>query len=583
MPDPIATHPDLKYGVASRYDFDNPQKWVTVPGVPLLDEHQMTDAKGQVVATVDRKVLEQIAANNNARVRETGDPATLILGHTSDDPRAPEKPAQGFVVNYRVAPFKRDPATGAVTYAIHGDYKIRPKKAHLVEDYPRRSVELWWHKKELDPIAMLGGSAPERDLSVVVKNARLNHVSIGSPVRSGARDAAGSGAGEVIRFHRRGHFTIEDYAIEDRLDHGARLRRYAMTCVPGAKGGPMDYEADDFGGPDDELDTQDLHDPGDAGTPDPSDDSGAGETDPLLAKVFQSKQFRDLGAKLDMVLQTVEELAGALGGGAGGEEQPMGPDDGAAPELPPPGGAGAAPVPDENDPDDDEPEEESRRGMGERPVQMNQTAFPGSADVAIPGFVGERNRMSRSTNSRGGTPNRAPVQQQRQQRRAAQQPADDVVRMRRQVHDLTLRFAQAEADKRVEALVAEGIRFGRSAEEHEEGVAETKAHFAGLLASAHANGAPDEGEADLQYEEGIIRSRYARRAPNPAAPAAPGLARFARDPNPREGAPAEGAGDPDDFVPEDPEQATLFADLQAVRKMSRAEAVKFMRQRFGGR
>src|SRR5271168_2452804 len=96
------------YGRASVYNFDDPTKWVTVESVPLLDEHEMTNEDGQPVAYVGKQELEQIAHNNNRKVRETGDPATLILGHTSDDPQAPEKPAQGFVVNYKVKPFKRN-------------------------------------------------------------------------------------------------------------------------------------------------------------------------------------------------------------------------------------------------------------------------------------------------------------------------------------------------------------------------------------------------------------------------------------------------------------------------------------------
>ncbi len=159
---PCPVHPGnyvVNYGAASKYQFDDPNRWVTLPNVPLLDEHEMTDEAGRPVARVDKPVLEQIANNNNHRIVQTGDPATLILGHTSDDPRAEEKPAKGFVVNYRVLPFKRDPNTGQVVYAIHGDFKVRPQNAHLLEEYPRRSVELWWNKKELDPIALLGGTS----------------------------------------------------------------------------------------------------------------------------------------------------------------------------------------------------------------------------------------------------------------------------------------------------------------------------------------------------------------------------------------------------------------------------------------
>lgn len=629
MPDPLSQHPDVRYGVAGKYDFDNPTKWVTVPGVPLLDEHAMTNADGKTVATVDRKVLEEIANNNNRRVRETGDPATLILGHTSDDPRAPEKPAQGFVVNYRVAPFKRDPISGAVTYAIHGDYKLRPKNADLVEKYPRRSVELWWHKKELDPIAMLGGSAPERDLSVVIKNARLNHVTMQSSARvtvsrNGGRPAALPSTATPIKFHRRGKFAIEDYSISDSLSLKDRLKRYSMSigkdststagdCGRPPRGATMNYDDGAFSGQDDDMDTQDLHDPGDSDLPDQSgdddldgmdDDSdmgGAGESDPVLAKVFQSKQFRGMSSKVEQMMQMMEALTSSLGGGTagGGMAPPMNPEDQGPDEMPPPG-AGAQQLPPEEvdggqtfddgppgrpQPGNEDEVDESRQSFtGRKPVRMDQTAFPGSADVSIPQFVGQggNNRRQPSKMSRNSTRG-APVATPQPAARRTSTPAPsratstdpEVIRLRRQTHDLTIKYAQSEAEKRVGLLLSEGILFGRNEQEHEAGVVETKAYFTGLLASGG-----DEGVKDVEHEETIIRSRYSRRQKNPAAPAVPGVARYARDPNPREAGPVEGAGDPNDFVPEDPEQASEFADLQAVRRMSRAEAVKFMRQRY---
>lgn len=218
---PIET-PD-QYGAASKFHFDDPNKWHTEHDVPLLDEHEMTDEQGNPIAYVDKNALEEIAANNNKRVIETGDPATLILGHTSDDPRAPEKPAKGFVVNYKVKPFKRDPKTGQVIYAIHGDYKVRPRNAHLIEEFPRRSVELWWNRKELDPVAMLGGTTPERDLSVVIRKARINNVGFNqarhhntitksSPGKSGAESPDDD---FVIHFRKHGEWTVERYMIDD--------------------------------------------------------------------------------------------------------------------------------------------------------------------------------------------------------------------------------------------------------------------------------------------------------------------------------------------------------------------------------
>lgn len=648
------------YGAANKFGFNDPNRWFTVPSVPLLDEHELTNDAGRPIATVDRAALEEIARNNNRKVYETGDPATLILGHTSDDPRALEKPAVGFVTNFRVKPFKRD-ANGRTVYALHGDYKLRNDKKHLVEEYPRRSVELWWSRKDVDPVAMLGGSSPERDLGAVIRQGRLNHIALDqTPVDPKTRKPLARTDGDVIRFHRRGNWTIETYGIEDapvrygkytptreesmamivRKDltpeqHAAAMRNHVaagyhekqpmppMSPKSGKNGyesgkiggksptptkGPNKYGADDMedgcgpgktrygaddmgDGGEDEYDggddavptgTEDIggddHD-GDHGTTDNFEDDGGNESmSPAVAELLQSKPFRQMQSQLETITQFIQSLGGGAGGPPGGdmgaEPMPGGPDGGAGgEEMPPPGGPGAGAAPPMGGPPPGGPdEEESRRGMGERPVQMDAgpTGLPGQGDVYQPGFNDApgktRRRMSRPTNSKG-TPMTA----------TERKLQEKVIRLERAERDNRLRYAKSEADRRVDALVAEGYLFGQTPAEHAEGIEETKKHLMNLIVSAPND---TEGSADVDYEEDIIRKRYSRKRPDPSrqAGAVGNLARYGRNPTHGKGKPAGPDADVE-FEPETDEESCEYAELVGARKMSRAEAGKVMLKR----
>jgi len=708
----------VDYGQANRFHFDDPNRWVTVPSVPLLDEHEMTNEAGKPVATVDRAALEEIARNNNKRVYDTGDPATLILGHTSDDPRAEEKPAKGFVVNYQVKPFKRD-ETGRVIYAIHGDYKVRPQNKHLLEEYPRRSVELWWNKKELDPIAMLGGSSPERDLGVVIRYGRINHVSLDHTPKNGTRHSATSTDESVVRFTTRGRHTIESYTIE-------RPRRYASQDRPGRprpknnawrdnelrhRGdkdtGPdyeefneeesvdsgnvkprvndianrrgkrfgidpndlkSDYQDDDddkikyaegdhpfkdeaeedepdedqydpetlarmraemarnkanrdraagqandnqsalegrrdrrkpppfsnftrsgqmprrYGmngqyGPnryeDGDMDTDDLHDTGDEGIPGEDEGPDSAESDPVLAKLFQSKQWKELTSQMSEIMQALQ------GGGAGdqpggdapgtdGMDAPGG-DDGMGGEMPPPqqgyGDPGAGAAPGGPDGDGMEPEEDERRQHGQQPVQMTAgtTNMPGPSNTYTPGFNGTNGKRNKPY-SRGQAVNRQ-----------TRTPDARYAALERSNRELRLKYAKSEAAAIVAGLEAEGILFGHTPQAHEKGKADDTAYITALLMQEGG-----DKEVDFQVND-VIRARYARKRADPATPATPGLARFSR---PAQGSAGNGnpEADGEDFEDKltDDKQIVEFADLQVgPRKMSRTDAAKFMAKKYG--
>lgn len=603
----------VNYGRANRYEFDNPQKWVTQPAVPLLDEHIMSNDDGRPIATVDRRALEQIAENNNRRVRETGDPATLILGHTSDDPRAPEKPAKGFVVNYRVLPYKRDPRTGQVIYAIHGDFKVRPKNAAILEEYPRRSVELWWHKKELDPIALLGGTSPERDLSVVVRNARLNHVALDQfPHPSPGTRGVQPQYPPEVRMYSRGAATVEAYEIdhqqygredkfgkvmkefaEGKLHSGSKKgpkvtsRKQAQaiaaseagvsrhsredTDMAGRNGHPRRYEHlrtgdDDSPGchkyeeegeplqyDDASLDTYDGGQDGDASSDFDDVDDGS-NNDPTVEKFLQSKAWKGLTAKVDMILQAITGEGMGEGGPGGGME-------GAPPEeLPPPGPGGPeagleGPGGDGMEPGGPMPggeaevppgpdEEETRRAHGNNPVQFSEgTNMAGPRSSFIP-TVGKRY-------ARPGHP----------QKKGTQNP--EFVRMSRELNALKLENATNIATNAITQLEREGVIFGDTLAEATAAKDEQIQYCAYLYMRS---------KDDFNHEIEVMRKRYRRSRPNPASPVSVGTARYARD--------AQGQPPADEeYEPQNPREASDFADCLTLRNMPRAEAIKFMRSK----
>jgi hypothetical protein len=136
--------------------------YVTDAGVFLLDEHILTDRSGENEMMIDAAFLAEVAANNNARLEQTGDPTPLIIGHTEDGPGKEEKPVKGYATNFRLEPF-----FDSGRQALKCDFHVRRENEQILKDYPRRSVELWPKKREIDPISLLGGTTPERDLGIL--------------------------------------------------------------------------------------------------------------------------------------------------------------------------------------------------------------------------------------------------------------------------------------------------------------------------------------------------------------------------------------------------------------------------------
>lgn len=520
------------YGQASKYRFDDPSKWYTEQSVPLLDEHVMTNEDGSPVATVDKTALEQIAHNNNKRIFDTGDPATLILGHTDDEPGTPEKPAKGFVVNYRVKPFKRDPKTGQVIYAIHGDFKVRHHNKHILEEYPRRSVELWWNKKELDPIALLGGTSPERDLGVVIRKARLKHLSLlGGTVPD--RDL-----GNVLRFSRRGNDTIEHYSIDNSTGvNMTKKKKYAKDC------GSMVYD-------DMDMDTNDIG--GDGDSPD---------NDSVVARMLQSKMFKQ--ALQEAIMSAFEQLSG--GEGVGGGEQPPPMEGDGMEGQPLMEGEGGYPP---------QPEEEDRMSHGDRPVQFEDedeeepekmsavTSTPGPSSTSVPAFGGSK-KVKPTTTMFSRNDHTKPSKGTPMEKNDPQ-----IIRMQSTIEQLQLKLSRADAKDLVNQLKNEGIIFGSTPEDAAKGEADDIEYLAYL----------NQEEQQYHVNE-VIRKRYARKKVNPTTSVNGGVARYTR-------ASIEtptGSGE-EEFEPTSPQEASDFADLvsgmnpQRV-KLNRQDATKFMMKR----
>ena len=131
--------------------------------VPILDEHELKDGKGNVVIRLDQKKLSEIVKVNNKRMGNTGDEIPLVIGHTKDDAPEGEQPEiVGYATNLKVEPFFK---TGRK--CITATFKFFKHAADKVRGFPRRSIELWLSDYKIDPISLLGATTPERDLGLL--------------------------------------------------------------------------------------------------------------------------------------------------------------------------------------------------------------------------------------------------------------------------------------------------------------------------------------------------------------------------------------------------------------------------------
>lgn len=144
----------------------NSPQLVKVGRWAILDEHELPATASHPEIIVDRKRLQRICNNAAKRVADTGDAIPLVIGHTDEDSfEVDQPPLVGFCDNLQV-----EPLFDTGREAIWADFLIYDNKVDEVRAYPRRSVELWATRDEIDPVSLLGATTPERDLGLMKFN-----------------------------------------------------------------------------------------------------------------------------------------------------------------------------------------------------------------------------------------------------------------------------------------------------------------------------------------------------------------------------------------------------------------------------
>lgn len=133
--------------------------YTVVRDVPLVDTVELNrDGKHY---DLDDAFLHDVVANHYRREKETGDLPVVIVGHNSDD-QLGDKPIHGYAKGLRVQPLANSNRN-----AIYGDIWVHNDFAPNLKSFPRRSAELWYGAKQLDAIALLGATPPQRDLGLL--------------------------------------------------------------------------------------------------------------------------------------------------------------------------------------------------------------------------------------------------------------------------------------------------------------------------------------------------------------------------------------------------------------------------------
>ncbi len=142
-----------------------PEEFVRIPDVPIWAEHTTTLPDGRTIH-FDREKLEQIIDRCNRRIEETGDYATVTIGHSSPRIGGPQPPVVGFAGPFRLGVMGDPPR-----YVVLADFHLYREHADVLKRFPRRSPELWLaddpSEMFLDPIALLGAETPRLDMGIL--------------------------------------------------------------------------------------------------------------------------------------------------------------------------------------------------------------------------------------------------------------------------------------------------------------------------------------------------------------------------------------------------------------------------------
>ena len=141
---------------------NQPSRWKIRRSVPVFDEHDEYGKDGRLQRRFGPQELQEIADSCNRRERDTGDVCPLTKGHTIQGAPEDQQPEiLGYARNFHVGRFG-----AAQKLGILADFYFYPDRYKVAMSFPRRSVELYFRDKILDPIALLRRT-PQRDLGVL--------------------------------------------------------------------------------------------------------------------------------------------------------------------------------------------------------------------------------------------------------------------------------------------------------------------------------------------------------------------------------------------------------------------------------
>lgn len=150
----------------------DPSKFKVVRDVPIVDTFELS--RGDHDYQIDDQFLIDLVAHSNKREKETGDCPVLLLGHHKDGEKEEEQPrVVGFAKNLRIRPLGKTGRNAAV-----GDLWVYKEDADVIKRFPRRSAEIWYGRRELDAVALLGATAPQRDLGLITLASRTPDIKL---------------------------------------------------------------------------------------------------------------------------------------------------------------------------------------------------------------------------------------------------------------------------------------------------------------------------------------------------------------------------------------------------------------------
>lgn len=215
-------------------------QWLNIPNVPILAEHETMTRKGRRLV-FGRKELQIVANNCNRRIRETGDYAGIIVGHTPDPSEAacrPQMPLVGLVGPFCVGLIRQP--SGKAKWSILADLHVQRGKENVVREYPRRSAELWiaddYADMYLDPIALLGAEAPRLDMGLLYSAVshrggcarEVEKYSACAPSATSVFIPSANAGGD----QKRKHYSAADAASEAAIDTPTTPVKESDTMTP---------------------------------------------------------------------------------------------------------------------------------------------------------------------------------------------------------------------------------------------------------------------------------------------------------------------------------------------------------------